>query len=175
MSRSTSAFYLALCDLIELPPRHHPGRNDGRRARMVAALNYRVPYATIRNWTRENGCRPPAWAIELVREKLAKREAHDLSGRSWIARAVAGRGQAWQRPALAQEPVVGRVRRHPLHGRVAIDCRRAADPRVEATPAASAPLAELAAMLESHLKHVATRRPVVPGPLGVDHYNSLFS
>ena len=95
--RRTTDFDHALLALIGYWPRDWPGRKDGRHAAMVKALENRVPYSTIRNWRRQHRCKPPAWAIDLVRNKLRAQHESALRGLDEIKRAVPGRGQAWQR------------------------------------------------------------------------------
>ena len=67
----TTVFDRAICALIRRTPRHDcTGARDGRWELMVAALDHRVPYSTIRNWRRGHRAQAPAWAVETVRRKL---------------------------------------------------------------------------------------------------------
>ena len=70
-----SNFDQMLLDLLDLNPRNGTdGKRDGRRAAMVAALEGRANYCTIRQW-RRGARRPPAWALQLLENKIARRVA----------------------------------------------------------------------------------------------------
>lgn len=73
---------LAYLQLTALDGRN--GLSDGRRRRMVTALNNRASWETIRHWRR--GTRPaPQWAVELLDSKIAARQAIDNGARLALA------------------------------------------------------------------------------------------
>lgn len=68
-------FEMMLLDYLEIAPRRdHSGRRDGRRAAMLAALDNRATYSQIRDW-RQGWRKPPAWALQLLENKIARRAA----------------------------------------------------------------------------------------------------
>lgn len=71
-------FDAALHALLEATPRTGlDGLRDGRRAAMLSALDYRATWIQIRHWRRGTN-RPPLWAINMLKMKLARR--HNTSG-----------------------------------------------------------------------------------------------
>lgn len=65
-----SEFDAALLAVLSLKPIDgRDGLQDGRRARMVAALDNRASYSAIRHW-RHNTRPAPQWARELLAAKL---------------------------------------------------------------------------------------------------------
>ena len=71
-------FDAMLCRLVLCQPTSgRDGKRDGRRAAMLAALDYRANWTTIRAW-RRGEARAPQWAIDLIREKLSRRAQADL-------------------------------------------------------------------------------------------------
>lgn len=65
-----SEFDAALLDVLSLYPRDgRDGLRDGRRARMVAALDGRATYTAIKHW-RHGTRQAPQWARALLAAKL---------------------------------------------------------------------------------------------------------
>lgn len=70
IARPRSNFDAALCALLRIKPlTGKDGARDGRRARMVAALDHRATWRQIRRW-RRNESPAPAWARELLAREL---------------------------------------------------------------------------------------------------------
>lgn len=69
-----SGFEDLLLTYLDIAPRRdRSGKRDGRRKAMQQALDGRASYFQIRDWRQ--GYRPaPAWARELIRAKIAKRQ-----------------------------------------------------------------------------------------------------
>lgn len=67
-----SEFDAALLMVLALEPRDgRDGLRDGRRAKMVTALDGRATYPAIRHW-RHGTRQAPKWALDLLRSKLLK-------------------------------------------------------------------------------------------------------
>ena len=75
-----SAFDRALLAFLDIQPRSgRDGLRDGRRAAMLAALDGRANWTTLRAW-RRGETRAPQWAVDLINAKiLARRRVLDDS------------------------------------------------------------------------------------------------
>ena len=68
-----SAFDRALLAFLDIQPRSgRDGLRDGRRAAMLAALDGRANWTTLRAW-RRGETRAPQWAVDLINSKIDAR------------------------------------------------------------------------------------------------------
>lgn len=63
------------------------GKRDGRRAAMLAAIEYRATWGALRSWLRGNR-NVPQWALDLLLAKLATRQAEAAYMREHVRLAV---------------------------------------------------------------------------------------
>lgn len=85
-TRPRTPFDAALHALLELTPRTGlDGIRDGRRSAMLAALDNRATWKQIRHWRRGTN-RPPLWAIEMLKRKLARRQEGSERGLAELER-----------------------------------------------------------------------------------------
>lgn len=69
------------------------GKRDGRRAALLAAMEYRASWPALRSWLR--GEKPaPLWAVELATTKL---DAYSQAAALVRREHKPGRGQGWRR------------------------------------------------------------------------------
>ena len=87
-------FDRALCAMADVP--RYLAR-DGRRAKMLAALDWRASWEQIKHWRA--GRRPaPQWAMDVLAQKARARRAVSDQILVIANQHKPGRGQGWRKP-----------------------------------------------------------------------------
>lgn len=95
--RPRTIFDALICKIVGCQPCNgRSGLTDGRRAKMITALEDRATWSQIRHW-RRGEISAPAWAVELLTNKL-RQQQHELTNAVILALAhKPGRGQGWNK------------------------------------------------------------------------------